>query len=263
IERVVAAAVLGHGDELVALSPNLTVSQISVSVASSTAWATRERRCQSGHQSPSHCCNRVRNVAFRPQRRILWAGNLRVRQIAGTPSWGGGNRLSLGDQESVGRNAKGGVMVEAAPSPSFKMSQPDLLLEFLIVAFDPPSQLGNVDELTECDVFRKRRQPIFDRLLLAFGPFNQQPLLRPTVGEPVIPMRDTNAHTGKSRGQFLPRGFLPYDRAPGTLWQGQCKLLDRGRLVLVIAAQQLRWSPMTRPLRWRTRPCARCPYGRV
>ena len=29
-------------------------------------------------------------------------------------------------------------MVEAAPSPSFKMSLPDLLLEFLIVAFDPP-----------------------------------------------------------------------------------------------------------------------------
>src|SRR5215471_4485337 len=66
-------------------------------------------------------------------------------------------------------------MVEAAPSPSFKMSQPDLLLEFLIVAFDPPSQLGNVDELTERDVFRKRRQPIFDRLVLAIGPFNQQP----------------------------------------------------------------------------------------
>src|SRR5215467_6908035 len=79
-------------------------------------------------------------------------------------------------------------MVEAAPSPSFKMSQPDLLLEFLIVAFDPPSQLGNVDELAERDVLRKRRQPIFDRLLLAFGPFNQQPLLRPTVGEPVIPV---------------------------------------------------------------------------
>src|SRR5262249_54891330 len=122
-------------------------------------------------------------------------------------------------------------------SPSFKMSQPDLLLEFLIVAFDPPSQLGNVDELAERDVLRKRRQPIFDRLLLAFGPFNQQPLLRPTVGEPVIPMRDTNAHTGKSRGQLLPRGFPPCDRAPGTLWQGQCKLLDRGRFVLVIAAQ--------------------------
>src|SRR5205809_2182541 len=154
-------------------------------------------------------------------------------------------------------------MVEAAPSASFKMSQPDLLLEFLIVAFDPPSQLGNVDELTERDVFRKRRQPIFDRLLLAIGPFNQQPLLRPTVGEPVIPMRDTNARTGKSRGQLLPRGFPPCDRAPGTLWQSQRKFFDRVRFVLVIAAQQLRWSPMTQPLLWRTRPCPRCPYGRV
>jgi hypothetical protein len=37
-------------------------------------------------------------------------------------------------------------MVEAAPTPSFKMSQPDLLLEFLIVAFDPPAQLGNVEQ---------------------------------------------------------------------------------------------------------------------
>ena len=53
-------------------------------------------------------------------------------------------------------------MVEAAPSPSFKMSQADLLLEFLIVAFDSPSQLGNVDELMEREVLRKCRQPMFD-----------------------------------------------------------------------------------------------------
>jgi hypothetical protein len=33
--------------------PNLTVSQISVSVPSGAAWATRERRGESGHQSPS------------------------------------------------------------------------------------------------------------------------------------------------------------------------------------------------------------------
>src|SRR5215813_7076868 len=66
---------------------SLTVSQIFGSVPSRAAWATRERRCQSGHQSPSHRCNRVRNVAFRPQRRILWAGNLRVRQIAGRAWW--------------------------------------------------------------------------------------------------------------------------------------------------------------------------------
>src|SRR5436190_4549693 len=66
--------------------PSLTVSQISVFVPSGAAWATRECRSESGHQSPSHRCNRVRNVAFRPQRRILWARNLRVRQLAG-PTW--------------------------------------------------------------------------------------------------------------------------------------------------------------------------------
>src|SRR5258705_6800735 len=91
-------------------------------------------------------------------------------------------------QESVGRNAKGGVMVEAAPAPSFKMSQPDLLLEFLIVAFVPPSQLVNVYELTERDVFRKRLHPIFDRLFLACLPFNLHPLFLPTVGIPASPM---------------------------------------------------------------------------
>ena len=88
--------------------------------------------------------------------------------------------------------------MKAAPSPSFKMPQPDFLLEFLIVAFDPPTQLGNFDEPTKRDVSRKRRQPVFDRILLAVGPFDQKPLLRSGVGKPAVPMRDANAHTGKS-----------------------------------------------------------------
>src|SRR6516165_1918577 len=49
--------------------------------------AAQHGQSESGHQSPSHRCNRVWNVAFRPQRRILWAGNLRVRQIAGRAWW--------------------------------------------------------------------------------------------------------------------------------------------------------------------------------
>jgi hypothetical protein len=71
--------------------PSLTVSQTSMSVPSCdwgrAAWATRWRCGESGRQSPSHRCNRVRDVAFRPQRRILWAGNLRVGQFAGTTWW--------------------------------------------------------------------------------------------------------------------------------------------------------------------------------
>ena len=43
-------------------------------------------------------------------------------------------------------------MVEAAPAPSFKMSQPDLLLEFLVIALDPPAQLGQIDQPLEGDV---------------------------------------------------------------------------------------------------------------
>ena len=69
-------------------------------------------------------------------------------------------------------------MVEAAPSPPFEMPQPDFLFEFLVVAFDPPAHLGNINELTERYIFWKRRQPVFDRFFLAIGPFNQQPFLR-------------------------------------------------------------------------------------
>jgi hypothetical protein len=45
-------------------------------------------------------------------------------------------RSPLGDQEAVSRDAHRGVVVEAAPSVAFEMSEPDLLLEFLIVTFD-------------------------------------------------------------------------------------------------------------------------------
>ena len=82
----------------------------------------------------------------------------------------GGNRFSPGDQESVGRNAKGGVMVEAAPSPSFKMSQPDLLLEFLIVPLNAPAQLGKIDKPAEADLCRQRREPVLGRLCLSLRP---------------------------------------------------------------------------------------------
>ena len=45
-------------------------------------------------------------------------------------------------------------MMEAAPPASFKMAQPDLLLELLIVALDAPAQLGGVDQIPKWDVLR-------------------------------------------------------------------------------------------------------------
>src|SRR5450759_493493 len=54
----------------------------------------------------------------------------------------GGNRLPLGDQESVGRDAESSVMMEASPSAPFIMPEPEFLLEFLVIALDAPAQLG-------------------------------------------------------------------------------------------------------------------------
>ena len=69
-------------------------------------------------------------------------------QRGGTRSRGG-NRLPLGDQESVGCNAQRGVVMEAAPTTPFKVAEPNLLLKLLIVALDAPAQFGDVDQPAE------------------------------------------------------------------------------------------------------------------
>src|SRR5258707_2909292 len=48
-------------------------------------------------------------------------------------------------------------MMEAAPPAPFIVSEPDLLLEFLIVSLDMPAQLGKVDELAEAEIRRQRQ----------------------------------------------------------------------------------------------------------
>jgi hypothetical protein len=80
--------------------------------------------------------------------------------------------------------------MEAAPPTPFKMAEPKLLLKLLIVALDAPAQFGDVDQPAERDVFRKGREPVFGRLVLALGPLDQQPLFRSALGELVITMRD-------------------------------------------------------------------------
>ena len=40
-------------------------------------------------------------------------------------------------------------MVKAAPTAAFIVTEADLLLEFEIVALDPPAQLGLIDHMLE------------------------------------------------------------------------------------------------------------------
>jgi hypothetical protein len=68
-------------------------------------------------------------------------------------------------------------MMEAAPSAPFIMAEPNLLLEFLIIALDAPTQLCGVDQIAECDVARQGRKPVPGGLLLALGPLDQQSFL--------------------------------------------------------------------------------------
>src|SRR6516164_11004632 len=58
----------------------------------------------------------------------------------------GGDSLPFGDQETVGRDRQRAVMVEAPPGAALVMADADLLLEFLIVALDAPTQLGQIDQ---------------------------------------------------------------------------------------------------------------------
>src|ERR1700692_5096309 len=123
-------------------------------------------------------------------------------------------------------------MMEAAPSASFIMPKPNLLLEFLIVPLDTPAQLGEVDELAEADIRRQRREPIFGRLGFALGPLDQQPLLRYQFrDQPIMP--DPNAYARKARRQPIGRPFPPPERAPGTLGQTKRHLFGRDQIGLV------------------------------
>ena len=51
----------------------------------------------------------------------------------------GGKRQSLSNQEAIGGDAQGSVVMETAPATAFIVAKPKFLLEFEIVALDPPA----------------------------------------------------------------------------------------------------------------------------
>src|ERR1700741_3263595 len=187
-------------------------------------------------------------------------GNDRLREDRGGARSCGGNRLPLGDQESISGDAECCVMVKAAPSPTFKMPKTDFLLELLVVALNAPAQFGEVDKTTEGDVLGKRRQKVFGRFVLAFGPLDQQPFLRTHHMAPLVAPRGAHPHPGKARRQHLRRTFAPFDRVPGTLGQAERKVFNRDRPMLGVAPQARWWSSAARPLLRRQWPFAACPH---
>jgi len=89
-------------------------------------------------------------------------------------------------------------MVEASPPSAFVVTEADLLLEFLVVPFDAPSELGLVDKVGQHCVRWQGREPVFDRFALALWPFDQEPFLGAWCRAPIIPICRPEAHGGKA-----------------------------------------------------------------
>src|SRR5450631_4057731 len=116
-------------------------------------------------------------------------------------------------------------MMKAAPAASLIVSEPDLLLELLIVALNAPAQFSEIDQLAEADLLRQGREPVFGRFLFALRPLDQQPLLR-SVFSQAVTMSNQNPHPRKARAQPVGRTFPPLDLAPGFLRQSECAFAD-------------------------------------
>jgi len=55
-------------------------------------------------------------------------------------------------QESVGRDAQGGMVVKPPPASPFVVPEAEVLFQILIVALDAPALVGDADEFVEGDV---------------------------------------------------------------------------------------------------------------
>jgi hypothetical protein len=115
----------------------------------------------------------------------------------------------------VGRNAETCVVVKAAPSAALVMAEPNFLLEFEIVAFDPPSHLRQINQALERDVGGQCGKPVVVRLGFAVRPFDQQPLFIRGFVPPGVVMGRTHPQSSKSRRQRRVAAVPPGNLLPG------------------------------------------------
>ncbi len=65
------------------------------------------------------------------------------------------------------------MVVKAAPAATFVVTQSELLLQILIVAFDTPTHLRHEYELFKCRLPGSGTEKVFERLCISIGPFNE------------------------------------------------------------------------------------------
>src|SRR6266851_7517066 len=106
------------------------------------------------------------------------------------------------------------MMMEAAPTTTLEMVEPELILELLIVALDAPAQLGEANKIGDRRRLRQRRQPILRGLGGAPRPLDQHPLGRPGFRPLLIAMGGPHAQPREARAHRAARPFPPRHRPP-------------------------------------------------
>src|SRR3954469_22888103 len=110
------------------------------------------------------------------------------------------------------------MVMEASPTSSLEVPEPELLFQFLVVPLDAPAQLRERDEAVEGDVFRNDSKPELRGLLLLSWPFDQEPFLIPGNASIEVPVRGANTDTREARDQDVGAAF-----APGNQWRSSCR----------------------------------------
>ena len=111
---------------------------------------------------------RTRRSARAELRRWPWGGESKM-----IGAGRGGKTVPLGYEEPISCNTQGGVMMESAPVTAFKMSQPQLLFQLLVIPLDDPAVFGHLDQGFERGISRQRRYPVFVGFRFVSRPFNQ------------------------------------------------------------------------------------------
>ena len=112
-------------------------------------------------------------------------------------------------------------MMKATPPPPLVVAQSEFLLEVLVVALDPPAQLGDVNQGTAADGRGQGRQKVLRWLGFVRRPFDQAPFLGAGRGTMVIAMRRANTHRREARGELGIGAFAPGDPPPGFFGKSQ------------------------------------------
>src|SRR3954462_959921 len=81
-------------------------------------------------------------------------------------------------------------MMEAAPAASLVVSKAQFLFQLLVITLDPPAQFGQIDQAIEGHVRRDGGKPVFGRLGVALGPFDEAATPRPAA-------RSATRHDGR------------------------------------------------------------------